>query len=70
VAHLLFCQLTKPNKKSKRATKPTHQDSSKMDRQQHDRKEGQHLTAVTVAQLSKYSYKIILLRKKRYLKLI
>jgi len=30
----------------KRATKPTHQDSSKMDRQQHDRKEGQHLTAV------------------------
>jgi hypothetical protein len=46
VAHLLFCQLTKPNKKSKRATKPTHQDSNKMDRQQRDRKEGQHLTAV------------------------
>jgi hypothetical protein len=30
----------------KRAIKPTHQDSNKMDRQQHDRKEGQHLTAV------------------------
>jgi hypothetical protein len=30
VAHLLFCNRTKPNKKSKRATKPTHQDSSKM----------------------------------------
>ena len=46
MAHLLFCKRTKPNKKSKRATKPTHQDSSKMDRQQHDRKEGQQLTAV------------------------
>jgi len=32
VAHLLFCNHTKPNKKSKRATRPTHQDSSKMDR--------------------------------------
>ena len=32
VAHLLFCNRTEPNKKSKRATKPTHQDSTKMDR--------------------------------------
>lgn len=28
MAHLLFCNRTKPNKKSKRATKPTHHDTS------------------------------------------
>jgi len=46
VAHLLFCQLTKPNKKSKRATKPTHQDRHEMTANKHDRKEGRQLTAV------------------------
>ena len=38
-----FAKPHKANAKAKfckRATKPTHQDSSKMDRQQHDRKEG------------------------------
>jgi len=38
VAHLLFCQLTMPNKKSKRATKPTHNDTT-MDRQTTTEKE-------------------------------
>ena len=46
MAHLLFCNLTKPNKKSKRATKPTDQDTATMEDEHHDRKEGQHLTAV------------------------
>jgi len=46
VAHLLFCNRTKPNKKSKRATKPTHQDRNKMTTSKHDREEGQQLTAV------------------------
>jgi len=46
VAHLHFYQRTKPIKKCKRATKQTHQNTATMDRQQHDRKEGQHLTAV------------------------
>jgi hypothetical protein len=39
VAHLLFCQRHKPNKKSKRATKPTHQDIVKIDRQTTTEKE-------------------------------
>jgi len=39
VAHLLFYQLTKPNKKSKRATKQTHKDTT-MDRQTTIEKEG------------------------------
>jgi hypothetical protein len=39
VAHLLFCNRTKPNKKSKRATKPTHQDTANMDSQHFDRRE-------------------------------
>ena len=46
VAHLHFFKHTEPNKKCKRATKPTHQETAIMDGQQHDRKEGQHLTAV------------------------
>ncbi len=46
MAHLLFCNRTKPNKKSTRATKPTHQDRHEMTTNKHDRKEGQHLTAV------------------------
>jgi hypothetical protein len=44
-----FAKPHKPNAEAKFCkdfTKPTHQDSSKMDRQQHDRKEVQHLTAV------------------------
>jgi len=44
VAHLLFRQLTKPNKKSKRATKPTHQDSSKQWTEQQPKTEGQLVT--------------------------
>lgn len=41
VAHLQFFQPHKVKQKnSKRATKPTHQDNIKMDRQQHDKKEG------------------------------
>lgn len=45
IAHLHFFPTLKPNKKCKRATKPMRQDSIKMDRQQHEKKEGQHLTA-------------------------
>jgi len=39
VAHLHFSKHTEPNKKCKRATKPTHQETAIMDGQQHDRKE-------------------------------
>jgi hypothetical protein len=47
VAHLYFFPTHSPTqKKSKRATKLTHHASSKMDRHQHDRQEGQQLTAV------------------------
>jgi hypothetical protein len=46
VAHLLFCNHTKQNKKSKRATKPTHNDRHEMTTNKHDKKEGQQLTAV------------------------
>ena len=46
MAHLLFCQLTKPNKKSKRATKPTQQDNSKQWTTEQRQTEGQLVTAV------------------------
>jgi hypothetical protein len=46
VAHLLFCNRTKPNKKSKRATKPTHQDSSKQWTTEQQQTERQQVTAV------------------------
>jgi len=52
VAHLIFCNHTKPIKKSKRATKTTHQDRHEMTTNKHDRQEGQLVTAVTVAQPS------------------
>jgi hypothetical protein len=37
VAHLHFYQHTSPNKKCKRATKPTHQDGHEMTTNKHDR---------------------------------
>jgi len=41
VAHLYFFPTAQTNaKKSKRATKPTHQDRHKMTTNKHDRKEG------------------------------
>jgi len=40
VAYLQFYQPHKAKQKTAKATKPTHQDSSKMDRQLNDRKEG------------------------------
>ena len=47
VAHLLFCNRTKPNKKSKRATKPTHQDINKQWPTEQRQTKRQHLTAPT-----------------------
>jgi hypothetical protein len=46
VAHLLFCNRTKPNKKSKRATKPTHMDIANIDRQTFNREEALLVTRV------------------------
>jgi hypothetical protein len=46
VAHLYFFSTHRPTqKKSKRAIKPTHQDSSKQWTKQLRKKERQHLTA-------------------------
>lgn len=50
VAHLQNAQANANAKFCKRATKQQHKDRPEMTTNKHDRKEGQHLTAVTLAQ--------------------
>jgi len=61
VALLHFCRHTKPNKKCKRATKPTHQDRHEMTAKRTTEKEGRrHNTGLAKVAVQFYAYTFVI----------